>query len=282
MNDAARQPQDTAARAAGLLLLLTAAATLVSVVARLSADADEPTLAKSLAAIAQNKVLYGVGGAARFVSGLTLIGAAWFLSRTWAIRAWRGARLAPVLLVLSGICTAVSGACAIALAATLEAPAEALPAGVLMAVDPSAETIAYFRWVAGKVGFTLAGLARRRASGRRAERQGPSRRHPPPSGSRCCSSGSTPRPSLTASAGLLSSSGSSLPASRSGLLTRRDGAPTAPRRPSPALRSGRRCVRPRLRRRSRARWAGPTQPSRASGRAAPRFGPRRGPTARCE
>ncbi len=159
MNDAARQPQDTAARAAGLLLLLTAAATLVSVVARLSADADEPTLAKSLAAIAQNKVLYGVGGAARFVSGLTLIGAAWFLSRTWAIRAWRGARLAPVLLVLSGICTAVSGACAIALAATLEAPAEALPAGVLMAVDPSAETIAYFRWVAGKVGFTLAGLA---------------------------------------------------------------------------------------------------------------------------
>ena len=101
---------DSAARKAGMLLLLTAAASAVSVVARVSANADYPTLAESLAAISESRGLYGLGGAARLVSGLTLIGGAWFLSRTWIIRERLGTPLVPVLFGASGALTVVSGA----------------------------------------------------------------------------------------------------------------------------------------------------------------------------
>ena len=65
----------------GMLLILTAIATVVAVVGRVSADADQPTLAASLAAIAESRGLYGLGGAGRFVSGVTLIAVAWCLFR---------------------------------------------------------------------------------------------------------------------------------------------------------------------------------------------------------
>ena len=68
---------------AGLFLLITAVATLVAVVTRVSANADQPTLAESLVVISENKALYASGGGARFVSGVTLIVAAWFLSKRW-------------------------------------------------------------------------------------------------------------------------------------------------------------------------------------------------------
>ena len=80
-----RQP-DPAARRAGLLLVLTAAATVVAVVGRVAADADHPTLAESLIAISDSSGLYAIGGAARFIAGVTLIAGAWFLLRTWIIR----------------------------------------------------------------------------------------------------------------------------------------------------------------------------------------------------
>ena len=105
-----------AARKAGALLILTAAATLVAVVARVSADADQPTLAESLAAISESRGLYGIGGAARLVSGVTLIIGAWLLSKTWPIREGPGKPIVPALLAVSGIFTAVSGVCAIVLA----------------------------------------------------------------------------------------------------------------------------------------------------------------------
>ena len=76
------QPKDSAARRAGLFLLLTAAATVVMVYARVSADADQPTLLESLRAIAASKAMYSLSGAARFISGVTLIAGAWFLLRT--------------------------------------------------------------------------------------------------------------------------------------------------------------------------------------------------------
>ena len=79
-----RQP-DPAARRAGLLLILTAAATIVAVLGRVGAAADHSTLAESLVAISASKGLYGIGGAARFISGVTLIAGAWFLLRTWII-----------------------------------------------------------------------------------------------------------------------------------------------------------------------------------------------------
>ena len=141
-----RQP-DPAARRAGLLLVLTAAATVVAVVGRVAADADHPTLAESLVAISASKGLYGLGGAARFVSGVTLIAGAWFLLRTWIIRERLGTPLVPFLFAVSGLSTAVSGAGAVALAAF--APD----------VGPTAETVAALRELTGKAGFAAVGLA---------------------------------------------------------------------------------------------------------------------------
>ena len=133
---------------AGLFLLITAVATLVAVVTRVSANADQPTLAESLVAISENKALYASGGGARFVSGITLIVAAWFLSKTGAGEKQPSARIASLIFALSGLFTAISGATAIALANAAPATTDALP-----------ETTAYVRWLTGKIGFTLAGLA---------------------------------------------------------------------------------------------------------------------------
>ena len=68
-------------RRAGVLLLLTAAATAVMVVLRVAGDTDQATLIESLRAIAEDRGLFGAGGAARFVSGVTLLAAALALSR---------------------------------------------------------------------------------------------------------------------------------------------------------------------------------------------------------
>ncbi|MCY4653040.1 MAG: hypothetical protein OXC95_07735 [Dehalococcoidia bacterium] len=114
--------RDPAARMAGGLLLLTALATLIAVIGRVSADADQPTLAESLTAISLNSELYGLGGAARFLSGITLIAGALFLTKTWIIRERLGTPLVPFLFVASGVFTVISGACAVALAASISPP----------------------------------------------------------------------------------------------------------------------------------------------------------------
>ena len=145
--------KDSAASRAGLFLLLTAAATVVMVYARVSADADQPTLLESLRAIAANKSMYSVSGAARLISGITLIAGAWFLWRTWIIRERFGTPLVPAVFAASGAFTAVSGVCALALVSA------ASNAAVLGTVDASTETVAYIRWVTGKIGFAVAGLA---------------------------------------------------------------------------------------------------------------------------
>ena len=84
----------TATRTAGLFLLLTALATAISVPTRLLADADQPTLTESLLAIVANRGYYATGGAARFVSGITLLAAAWFLWRAMADYHWTAVGLA--------------------------------------------------------------------------------------------------------------------------------------------------------------------------------------------
>ncbi len=141
---------------AGIFLLLTAAATVLMVVTRVAADTDQPTLAASLAAIADNRAMYGLSGAARLLSGVTLMAAAWYLMQTWIIRERLATPLVPTLFSVSGIVTAASGALAIALAATA---ATAPEPGAFVAVDPSTETLSDLRWITGKVGFTLMGLA---------------------------------------------------------------------------------------------------------------------------
>ena len=169
---------DPAVRSAGLLLLLTAAATVVMVFARLAADADQPELLESVRAIAANKAMYSASGAARLVSGLTLIAAAWFLWRTWIVRERFGTPVAPLLLAVSGAFTAASGACALALAASAPAASEI---AALSAVDASTEAIASARGVTGAAGFAAAGLALLAAAQRQWKAGGAIRRIAPAS-----------------------------------------------------------------------------------------------------
>ena len=142
-----------AARWAGILLALAALATVVAVLGRVSADADQPTLMESLTAISENVFAYGIGGLARLVSGAALVWGASLLLKTWIIRERYSTPLAPALFIISGIFTALSGLCAVVLAAT------ASDMVAFGAPSPSTEVIASFRWMAGKVGFTMAGLA---------------------------------------------------------------------------------------------------------------------------
>ena len=100
--------------------------------------------------------MYSVSGAARLISGLTLIAGAWFLWRTWVVRERFGTPAVPVLFAVSGAFTAVSGLCAIALAVAAPAASESAAVSV---VDASTEAVASVRWVTGKAGFAVAGLA---------------------------------------------------------------------------------------------------------------------------
>lgn len=145
-----------AARTAGVFLLLTAFATFVMVIFRVAADADQPTLVESLVAVSESKGLYGFGGVARLISGITLIVAAWFLSTTWIIRQRLGTPLVPILFAVSGLFTAVSGGCAILLAVSVPDAADAI---ATFAQTTSTELVADIRWLTGKIGFAVAGLA---------------------------------------------------------------------------------------------------------------------------
>ena len=152
----AREAPDGAARRAGVLLVLTAAATMVAVVGRVSAGADQPVLADSLAAVAGAAWLYGAGGAGRLVSGLTLIAAAWYLPRIDPAVRRPATPVAAGLLSASGACTAVSGACAMLMAVAVRGVADP---DALAAAAVSLEATARLRALLGAVGFMLAGWA---------------------------------------------------------------------------------------------------------------------------
>ena len=143
---------------AGIFLLLTAATTIVMVFARIAADTDQPTFAASLRAIADNRAMYGLSGAARVLSGVTLMAAAWYLLRTWIIRERLATQIVPALFVVSGIITVLSGSLAIVLAATVPDWPNTTTT-IFTAVDSSTETINLLRWLTGKIGFTLMGFA---------------------------------------------------------------------------------------------------------------------------
>ena len=148
----AGERRDEAARMAGVFLLLTALATVVSVAARVSADADQPTLDESLRAIATNTGMYTVAGVVRVLSGIVLVAAAWYALKSTVLREGLGTPLVPYLLVASGVITAASGVCALVLAASVGDPSE-------VAATAATEAVSTLRWVTGKLGFTAAGLA---------------------------------------------------------------------------------------------------------------------------
>ena len=146
----------SSARWAGLLLFLTGIATVVSVAARVSAGADQPTLEESLAVIAQNQAAYFLGGAARLVSGIALIFAGSFVYRALGISQSVSAKLMLVLFILSGLFTALSGGLAMALAQIAPGATELSGATT---VASGASWMYDLRWLTGTVGFTAAGLA---------------------------------------------------------------------------------------------------------------------------
>ena len=148
--------RDIGARTAGVLLLLTALVTVVAVAGRVAADADQATLMESLVAISNGKGVYGIGGAARFLSGITLVAAAWFLLTTWIIRLRLGTPVVPILFAVSGLFTAVSGGCAVWMSLSVPDTAEAI---IPFAKSSSVEQVADIRWLTGKIGFAAAGLA---------------------------------------------------------------------------------------------------------------------------
>lgn len=140
------------ARAAGLLLLLAAVATALSVSTRLVGSDEPPEGSPLYLPVILDTELYAVAGAMRIASGLALLAGAVLMRR--ALPAAMG--IAAPLLVISGIVTAVSGASMLALAAGIpETTASAALAGP---VPGWAEPLNAARSIAGKAGFTLAGL----------------------------------------------------------------------------------------------------------------------------
>ena len=146
-------------RIAGVFLLLTALATAISVPARLMAGADLPTVGESLAAIGASNVAYGTGGAARLVGGLTLLAASIPLWRAMGTYHRSAMVIAALMLVASGIASAVSGASAVALAVMAPEPQATRTYTYGMSPDLGAEDALFtIRWVTGSLGFSLAGL----------------------------------------------------------------------------------------------------------------------------
>ena len=144
-------------RNAGFFLVLTAVATIVAVVGRVSADTDHETLTAELAAIAESRGLYGLGGAGRFASGVTLRVAGWFLFRDPS-DAGRGRSAAvPLLFAVSGTLTACSGAIAVGL--TRMPPQWMDVADVERVALSHQEATMWLRWFTGAAGFAVAGVA---------------------------------------------------------------------------------------------------------------------------
>lgn len=143
-------------RKTGLMLVLTAMATVVAVVGRVSADPDQPTLAASLAAIAESRGLYGLGGAGRLLSGVTLMAAGWFLFGSASDGRRERAAAIPLLFAVSGAFTVYSGGSAVAVAAIVP---DGLDAAGLETLASRQESTMWLRWFTGSFGFALAGIA---------------------------------------------------------------------------------------------------------------------------
>ena len=126
---------------------------------RVAADADQDTLLESLRAVTDNRAMYAASGAARFLSGAVFFLASWFLLQTWIIRDRWATPLVPYLFALSGVCTLISGACAMVIAA-YPAPEIGYANGVASGdITELVEVMSGLRWVTGKVGFAAAGIA---------------------------------------------------------------------------------------------------------------------------
>ena len=148
----------TAIRISGLLLLLTAIATAVSVMTRLNSSMEPLAGSPILLPIILDTVQYVIAGAARTLSGITLLAAAVYLWMALRVSHPQAMGLAAALLILSGMTTAVSGAAMLGLAFGIPQAADGAATLVAWGVPGWLELVDGLRWIAGKVGFTLAGL----------------------------------------------------------------------------------------------------------------------------
>ena len=114
----------TAIRISGLLFLLAAVATAVSVMTRLSGSMEPLEGSPIQVPIILDAGQYIVAGAARTVSGLALVAAAVFLKLALRRDQPVAAGIAMTLLELSGAATAISGVAMLALAGGLPQAAE--------------------------------------------------------------------------------------------------------------------------------------------------------------
>ena len=150
------------ARAAGLLLLLTAIATAVSVMTRLNSSVEPLDGSPIPLPVILDTGQYAGAGAARVLSGLALLAAAVYLWKALRNNQPQAIGLAAALLALSGAITAVSGAAMLALAAEIPQAAGGGPGPVVVPMTwefPAwIGSVDAVRWIAGKLGFTLAGL----------------------------------------------------------------------------------------------------------------------------
>ena len=115
--------------------------------------------AETLSSIGAAKSAYAAGGAARLVAGLALLAASIPLWRVAGPYHARAMGLAAALLAASGIISAVSGGCAMALAAL--APETQSSVALIPGEDLASateDTLLTLRRAFGALGFTLAGL----------------------------------------------------------------------------------------------------------------------------
>ncbi len=148
----------TTIRVSGLLLLLTAVATAVSVMTRLNSSMEPLAGSPIQVPIILDTGQYAIAGAARTLSGLALLAAALYLWMTLRSSQPQAIGIAAALLVLSGATTAISGAAMLALAGGLPQVADGSATLMAWAAPGWVEPADAVRWIAGKVGFTLAGL----------------------------------------------------------------------------------------------------------------------------
>lgn len=152
----------SATRISGLLLLLTAIATAVSVMTRLNSSVEPLEGSLIPFPVILDTGQYLIAGTARVLSGLALLAAAVYLWMALKGIQPQAIGIAATLLVLSGAITAVSGAAMLALAAEIPQAAGGGPGPVVAPmtweIPAWIEPVDAVRWIAGKVGFTLAGL----------------------------------------------------------------------------------------------------------------------------
>lgn len=143
------------ARTAGILLLFAAAATAVSVAARLAGSDEPPAGSGAYLPIVLDTGLYATAGGARVLSGMALLGAVWYLRRGMTPAGGRlvSVEIAAGLLLVSGAVTIVSGDCMLALAAALPEQAASDPD-----IPEWLAPVNAARSSTGKAGFALAGL----------------------------------------------------------------------------------------------------------------------------